>query len=77
MIGPPVTVPEPPTPTESRKLVVVGVETNASQRAVLPPLVPAQDHSQRPLSVTAEAVPVAHRFFVGAVALLVSLAVPH
>jgi hypothetical protein len=44
---------------------------------VTPPLVPAQDHSHRPLSVTAEAVPTLHRFLVGAVALLVSFAEPH
>ena len=49
----------------------------AEQLAVVPPFNPAQVHAQGPVPVTAEAVPLLHRFVVGAVETVDPSADPH
>jgi hypothetical protein len=54
-----------------------GLETEALQLAVEPPLLPAQLHFHGPLPVTADAVPAVHRLLVGALLSVAPLEEPH
>jgi len=67
------TVPLPPVTVTG----TVKVWMLAEQVAVVPPLLPVQLQLQGPLPVTLEVVPVVQRFAVGAIVIMVPLAVPH
>jgi hypothetical protein len=54
-----------------------GLETEALQLAVEPPLLPAQLHFHGPIPVTADAVPAVHRLLVGGLPNVAPLDEPH